>query len=223
MLRIAIVSQNQDVQKSLSAKLMDMGYNLTVEDFADGLLDSLALEVPDLLLLDLTSHFSGGLSVCKTVRQNPAFKETPLLVIADFDAVRDVEFAIGVDDFIFPPAKASEIAFRIKLALWRANKVDAKDTVKINDLIINLANYQVTVAGRPIELTFKEYELLKFLATHRGRVYSRETLLDRVWGEEYFGGTRTVDVHVRRLRAKLPPPTCDMVETVRNVGYRFQA
>jgi DNA-binding response OmpR family regulator len=94
--------------------------------------------------------------------------------------------------------------------------------VKIGDMVINVANYQVTVNGQPIELTYKEYELLKFLATHRGRVYSREVLLERVWGEEYFGGTRTVDVHIRRLRAKLPHPTTNMIETVRNVGYRFQ-
>lgn len=223
MLRIAILSNNQDVQRGLRARLSEMGYTVMVSDLADDFLQSAALEVPDLMLLDLTSGISDGMHICKAVKQNATFKETPLLVIADLDELRDVDFAAGIDDYVFPPANTSEIAFRIRLSLWRANKVDSKDTVKINDLAINLANYQVTVAGQAIELTFKEYELLKFLATHRGRVYSREILLERVWGEEYFGGTRTVDVHVRRLRAKLPHATGNMVETVRNVGYRFQA
>ena len=110
---------------------------------------------------------------------------------------------------------------RIKLLLWKNNRVDAEQLIKVGDLVVDQANYAVTIAGQPLELTFKEYELLRFLATHRGRVFTREALLNQVWGYDYYGGNRTVDVHIRRIRAKLGTPYEDLVETVRNVGYRF--
>ncbi|NCO32693.1 MAG: hypothetical protein AUJ92_14425 [Armatimonadetes bacterium CG2_30_59_28] len=223
MLRICILSENQDVQQGLQARLKDMGYRVTGLGFSDGVVDSLAVDVPDLALVDLTSASVDGLSLCRSLKKDEALNDTSLVVVADLDAVRELDFSLGIDDFVFIPANTAEIAFRIRHTLWRANKVDSEDTVKIGDLVINLANYQVSAMGRAVELTYKEYELLKFLATHRGRVYTRDVLLERVWEEEYFGGTRTVDVHVRRLRAKLPHPICDLIETVRNVGYRFQA
>jgi DNA-binding response OmpR family regulator len=200
-----------------------MGYRVNSLGFSTGMVEALAQEVPDVLLVDLTSSSVDGLSLCRSLKKHESFRDTSILVITDLDAVREVDFSLGIDDFIFLPANSAEIAFRIRLALWRANKVEADDTVKIGDLVINLANYQVFAKGQLVELTYKEYELLKFLATHRGRVYTRDVLLERVWGEEYFGGTRTVDVHVRRLRAKLPHPLGDLIETVRNVGYRFRS
>jgi DNA-binding response OmpR family regulator len=93
--------------------------------------------------------------------------------------------------------------------------------VKAGALVMNLASYQVSVSGQQIELTYKEYELLRFLLTHRGRVFSRDALLRHVWGEEYLGGTRTVDVHIRRLRAKIGTEFDELIQTVRNVGYKF--
>jgi DNA-binding response OmpR family regulator len=99
--------------------------------------------------------------------------------------------------------------------------VDAEQLIKVGELVVDQANYAVYIAGQPLELTFKEYELLRFLATHRGRVFTREALLNQVWGYDYYGGNRTVDVHIRRIRAKLGTPYEDLVETVRNVGYRF--
>ena len=93
--------------------------------------------------------------------------------------------------------------------------------LKVSDLVIDLANFEVTLRGKPIDLTYKEYELLKFLATHKERVHTRDTLLNQVWGYDYFGGTRTVDVHVRRVRAKIDDPDGDLIQTVRNVGYRL--
>ena len=114
-----------------------------------------------------------------------------------------------------------ELVTRVKLLLWKHNRVDAEQLIKVGDLVVDQANYSVYVAGQPLELTFKEYQLLRFLATHRGRVFTREALLNQVWGYDYYGGTRTVDVHIRRIRAKLGPPYENMAETVRNVGYRF--
>ncbi|MFA5148449.1 MAG: winged helix-turn-helix domain-containing protein, partial [Candidatus Omnitrophota bacterium] len=98
-----------------------------------------------------------------------------------------------------------------------------KDTIKAGDLLIDVSRYEVTVNGGKIELTFKEYELLKFLASNKGRVYSRDQLLDKIWGYDYYGGTRTVDVHIRRLRSKIEDRRHTFIETIRNIGYKFIA
>jgi DNA-binding response OmpR family regulator len=127
----------------------------------------------------------------------------------------------GLDDFLLAPYIPAELAARLKLLLWKHNRVDAEQLIKVGELVVDQANYAVYIAGQPLELTFKEYELLRFLATHRGRVFTREALLNQVWGYDYYGGNRTVDVHIRRIRAKLGTPYEDLVETVRNVGYRF--
>ena len=127
----------------------------------------------------------------------------------------------GLDDFLLAPYLPAELVARLKLLLWKHNRVDAEQLIKVGELVVDQANYAVYLAGQPLELTFKEYELLRFLATHRGRVFTREALLNQVWGYDYYGGNRTVDVHIRRIRAKLGSPYEDLVETVRNVGYRF--
>ncbi|MBI3087283.1 MAG: winged helix-turn-helix transcriptional regulator [Candidatus Omnitrophica bacterium] len=107
--------------------------------------------------------------------------------------------------------------------MWKLNKVELKNGLKHGALAMDFERYEVHVRGEPVDLTYKEFELLKFLATHPGRVFSREALLDKVWGYDYYGGTRTVDVHVRRLRAKLETGRRVYIQTVRNVGYKFLA
>ena len=127
------------------------------------------------------------------------------------------------DDFILAGADPRELCARVRQVLWRRSRVDDKNILKCGELVMDLANYTVHVAGRPVELTYKEYELLRFLATNRDRVFNRETLLNKVWGYDFFGGGRTVDVHIRRLRSKLEDRSHAFIETVRNVGYRFHA
>jgi len=129
--------------------------------------------------------------------------------------------AAGIDDFIILPSSAHELLARVRLLLWKNHRIDAADLILAGDVVIDQANYSVSVEDRTLELTFKEYELLRFLVTHRGRVFTREALLNQVWGYDYYGGTRTVDVHIRRIRAKLGVEHQDLVETIRNVGYRF--
>ena len=126
------------------------------------------------------------------------------------------------DDFLLAGATAEELCARVRRALYRRHGVDSRNTLAIGDLVMDLANYTVHIAGRHVELTYKEYELLRFLATNRGRVFTRETLLSKVWGYDFYGGARTVDVHIRRLRAKIEDRHTPFIETVRNVGYRFR-
>jgi DNA-binding winged helix-turn-helix (wHTH) protein len=126
------------------------------------------------------------------------------------------------DDFIVHPALAEEAVARVRRAIWRKSGVESDNTLRAGDLTMDLANYKVFIAGRPIDLTYKEYELLRFLATNRDKVFTREALLNRVWGYDFYGGARTVDVHIRRLRSKIEDGQHHtFIETVRNVGYRF--
>ena len=127
------------------------------------------------------------------------------------------------DDFCLTPFHPAEFETRVRHLMWsNTGEADVRsDLVEYGDLVLNLETYQATIAKRPLDLTYMEYELLKFLAQNPGKVFTREILLSRVWGYEYYGGARTVDVHVRRLRAKLGEEHANLIATVRSVGYRF--
>lgn len=147
-----------------------------------------------------------------------------ILVIAEADRLPGLRLPMQVrSDFVVSGAMAAECALRVRQLLWPGNEATAADFVVVGAMTINLATYQVKVNGEPLDLTYLEYALLAFLATHPGRTYSRDALLRRVWGFDYYGGSRTVDVHVRRVRAKLGPELANRLETVRGVGYLWNA
>lgn len=147
-----------------------------------------------------------------------------LLVIVGEDQLGELRLPVQVkSDFVVHGASPDECTARIRQLLWPGNESSASDFVAVDALTINLATYQVNVAGEPLDLTYLEYALLAFLVTHPGRTYSRDALLRRVWGFDYYGGSRTVDVHVRRVRAKLGPDLAQHLETVRGVGYLWSA
>ncbi len=125
------------------------------------------------------------------------------------------------DDFCLTPFHPQELHARLKHLFWKGGQGTRGNTISYNDLVLNVETYQAAIQGRPLDLTYMEYELLKFLVSHPGKVFSRETLLSRVWGYDYFGGARTVDVHVRRLRSKLGEEYAGLIQTVRSVGYSF--
>jgi DNA-binding response OmpR family regulator len=137
--------------------------------------------------------------------------------LAAFDPIRDV------DDYVRARSAPDELVMRVRRTLWKRHRIDSRNVLQCGDLVMDLGNYTVQIGGHGIDLTYKEYELLRFLATNRDRVYSRETLLNKVWGYDFYGGARTVDVHVRRLRSKIEDRHHTFIETVRNVGYRFRA
>ncbi len=151
-----------------------------------------------------------------------AWEYVPVIIIARPEELPRVSFGPSMHDFLILPVNPVELEARIRFALWKTQGSRMpKDILNIENLRMNMATYEVWVDGENIDMTYKEFELLKFLATHRRRVFSREELLEQVWGDDYFGGTRTVDVHIRRLRAKLGPVLGELITTVRNVGYRF--
>jgi len=163
----------------------------------------------------------GAFGLCRILRKRDLPLE-PLLVLVAGHQLADLELREDMfDDFCVIPFQDRELEARLKHLFWRTGQGTRPELVEYGPLILNLETYQAAIAGRPLDLTYMEYELLKFLATHPGKVFTREILLSRVWGYEYYGGARTVDVHIRRLRAKLGTEHEHLISTVRSVGYRF--
>jgi DNA-binding response OmpR family regulator len=150
--------------------------------------------------------------------------ELRVLLLVDSEALPSFRLPVTFRcDFAVRTASPMELAARLRALVWPGEEAAPQDVIRIDALSINIATYQVAIAGQPVEFTFQEYELFKFLVTHPNRVYGREVLLRRVWGTAYFGGARTVDVHVRRVRSKLGPEIARRLETVRNVGYLWRS
>jgi DNA-binding response OmpR family regulator len=156
--------------------------------------------------------------------ENPARSaKTPLVLLARPDQLASIDATLPLDDFITAPVASDELALRLRRLLWRKTGLDEASIARAGDLVMDMANYKVYVGDAPVSLTYKEFELLRFLMVNRGKVFTREALLNRAWGYEYYGGARTVDVHIRRLRSKIETGADVYIETVRNVGYRFPA
>jgi DNA-binding response OmpR family regulator len=163
----------------------------------------------------------GAFSLCRALRGRD-LPLRPLLMVVASAQLADLRLREDhFDDFCVLPATPEEVAARLAHLFWRTGRGLRPELIEYGSLILNLETYQAAVAGRVLDLTYMEYELLRFLAARPGKVFTRETLLSRVWGYEYYGGARTVDVHVRRLRAKLGEEHANLIQTVRSVGYRF--
>jgi DNA-binding response OmpR family regulator len=163
----------------------------------------------------------GAFALCRALRKRDLPFE-PVLLLATGAQLGDLELRDDLfDDFCLAPFHPRELEARLAHLFWRTGRGTRPELVEYGPLVLNLETYQAAVGGRTLDLTYMEYELLKFLATHPGKVFTRETLLSRVWGYEYYGGARTVDVHIRRLRAKLGEEHANLISTVRSVGYRF--
>lgn len=163
----------------------------------------------------------GAWAVCRALRKRDRVV-APLVVLVNGAQLADLELRNDLfDDFCLTPFHPMELEARLKHLFWRAGEGVRPELVEHSELVLNLETYQATIGGQPLDLTYMEYELLKFLAQNPGKVFTREMLLSRVWGYEYYGGARTVDVHIRRLRAKLGEEHANLIQTVRSVGYRF--
>jgi two-component system, OmpR family, alkaline phosphatase synthesis response regulator PhoP len=163
----------------------------------------------------------GAFGICRALRKRDAPLE-PILLLVSGAQLGELEMREDVfDDFCLSPFHPRELEARLRHLSWRTGHDARPEIVDYGDLVLNLETYQAAMGSRPLDLTYMEYELLRFFATHPGKVFTREQLLSRVWGYEYYGGARTVDVHVRRLRAKLGEEHAGLIQTVRSVGYRF--
>jgi len=173
----------------------------------------------DVILLDARRDLVGARALCRLMETTG--KEAPLVVIVREGGLPALASDWGFDDLLLPSAGPAEVDARIRLVMTPAEQTDTDTLIRSGSIVIDEAGYSAKLNGRQLDLTYTEFELLKYLAQHPGRVFSRQQLLSDVWGYDYYGGTRTVDVHVRRLRAKLGAEYESMIGTVRNVGYRY--
>jgi two-component system alkaline phosphatase synthesis response regulator PhoP len=180
-----------------------------------------AAERPDLVLVARPLPLAPLLELVREVRSHALLAEPPLIAAIDRKETSLLLPGDGVDEFLCRPLDTGELLARVRFLLFRTRRVTGAGVVSADDLAIDTRRYEVTVGGRRVDLTLKEYELLLFLAQHPGQVFTRDVLLDRIWGHAYFGGTRTVDVHVRRVRMKIERGGRVFIDTVRGVGYKF--
>jgi DNA-binding response OmpR family regulator len=203
--------------------LKELGCRVQAHDLWDDLDEPAFVEDPPAaILVEALDQFDAGRAALMRIRAVAALAEVPCLVAVSVGQAQRLDGNDGFDDFVLVPYVPAELYMRIRRAEWRRSEFAGKERIKIGAMCIDLAGHEVTVDGRVIDLTHQEFALLKFLSQNRGRVFSREQLLNRVWGVNYYGGSRTVDIHVRRLRMKLGP-IADPIETVRGVGYKMKA
>ncbi len=175
---------------------------------------------PDLILLNPKASYSEILDFYFTLKKDPQVHDVPAVLLLDESEMRSADLPSGIQEVLYRPLRIPEAVARINLLFKRTHKVDQKNVIQRGKLSIDIAKYEVRVGDMKIDLTFTEFELLKFLCSNPGTVFTREVLLNKVWGYEYYGGTRTVDVHIRRLRSKIEGKSV-FIETVRNIGYKF--
>ena len=217
MPRIAVIARTEEQAATLAEALSRQGLDASVL-LADDAVARLPDFMPDAVAIEF---YPRDRIIFDAVAGNETLRERCAVVacLGPTD-LRLYELAGSADDFVLLPALPEELGARVRMAVKRRTP-ETGDLIRAGDLMLDLANYRVSVAGRPVELTFKEYELLRFLMKNPEKVLTREALLKRVWGYDYFGGSRTVDVHIRRLRSKLEDRGHIFIETIRNVGYRF--
>lgn len=224
MTKILLLGQNTEEHKRLAQELGRQEYELVLREDVETALALIELEPPAAVLVNfaLPVLTPGGLR--DLLQACSGHRRIPALALLAADQLSHHDLSIGFDDFQLYPIRAQELSVRIQQALRRAGKLprDSQDIIQCGDLVVDTTRYEVFVASHPVELTYKEYELLRFLASNPDKVFTREVLLNRVWGYDYYGGARTVDVHIRRLRSKIEDVDHLFIETVRNVGYRFR-
>ncbi len=217
MTSVLIVAEKTDETKRLKSILLDAQYKVNFLPAAEVKEEPIYKIKPDIVLFDFNKDsFNLYLRLKKILKEISA----ALVVLCLRENLNEFNLTQS-DDFLLKPLIKEEVLSRLKLALWRVNKVDNENIIKKGDLVIDSSKYEVKIDDKLVDLTYKEYELLKFLASNPGRVFSRDALLNKIWGYDYYGGTRTVDVHIRRLRGKIEDHKHSFIDTVRNVGYKF--
>lgn len=224
--KILVVDDEEHIAELISYNLTNNGYKVII---ANNGIDAVKLAVeekPSLILLDLMIPGKDGYDVCKDVRSNSEIKNTPIIMLTakseEVDKILGLE--LGADDYITKPFSIRELLARVKAVLRRFNIVEPESNVLVlGDLTADFDKREIFVKDKKLDLTLKEFELLEILIKNKGKILTRDTLLDKIWGYEYIGETRTVDVHIRYLRKKIEADDKNpkFIETIRGVGYRF--
>ena len=208
---------------SAAAILQELGFRVTQArlDLGDLAAAAAARHPSTVVLVEAGDDIGRAQQVIKRLRHGVHLADAPIVLAVTVPRLSAIDFSIGFSDFVLMPLVPAELHARLRQLDWKNAAFGSDEVLKVDELIIDLAGYEARLAGRRIEVTHREFEGLRFRSVHRGRVFTRAQLLDRVWGCQYGGGTRTVDIHGRRLRAKLGTAG-DRTETVRNVGYKMR-
>ena len=216
--RLLLAGGDRSRLGELAGDLEGLGYDCQAEVIHDDLEAGSGLSA---VLVDLRAWATEAMSWCHRGRKQGWLSASPVVLVVETGQLTELPLQDGLfDDYVEDPYSLAGLGARLRLVRWRSQK-DSPDVLRVRELVVEPESYRATLLGSPIELTYMEFELLRFLMSNPGRVFTRETLLSRVWGYEYYGGVRTVDVHIRRLRAKLGDDHATFIETVRGVGYRF--
>ncbi|MBI2094397.1 MAG: response regulator transcription factor [Candidatus Omnitrophica bacterium] len=222
MYRVLFVTDDWQHKKALKSALLGQEISLQPVTSKELFQESFAFpEKLEALVVDLEHSLAEPGKLCHTLRREAVLKELPLILLVTEEQLGRMDVVWGFDDYLTLPVSPVRLSQRLKFLMWKTQRIELKNGFSCTDLIVDFERYEVHVKGEPVDLTFKEFELLRFLIAQPGKVFTREVLLDKVWGYDYYGGTRTVDVHIRRLRAKLESRGTVYIETVRNVGYKF--
>jgi DNA-binding response OmpR family regulator len=199
-------------ETSFSVKLVSMN-GLAVSEVIE--------KEPDLILLNPKNSYTEMMDFYYAIKKEPQAQDIPIAALMDEREMPLADLPSGIQEVLYRPLRLTEAVARVKHLFKRVHRIDQKNIIQRGKLTMDVARYEVHLGDRKIDLTYTEFELLKFLCTHEGTVFTREVLLNKVWGYEYYGGTRTVDVHIRRLRSKIEGKSSTFIETVRNIGYKF--
>lgn len=224
--KVLIVDDEDNIRMLVRFNLEKAGYEVFEAEDGRKAIEMAINLAPDIIILDLMLPGIDGLEVCRNLKRNPRTAAIPIIMLtAKSDEIdRVIGLELGADDYMTKPFSQRELVARIKAVLRRSNVLAGTgEELVLGRLRMNFSQYEAWLDNEKLELTPKEYEMLKLLAENAGKVFSREQLLEKIWGYEYFGDTRTVDVHVRHLRAKLEkvPEMAEAIETVRGVGYKL--
>ncbi len=176
---------------------------------------------PDLLVLNPKNSYFEMMDFYYALKKETQIQDLPMILLIDESEMKTADLPSGIQEVLYRPLRLAEAAARVQLLFKRIHRIDQKNLIQRGKLSMDIQKYEVRVGEKKIDLTFTEFELLKFLCGHPETVFTREVLLNKVWGYEYYGGTRTVDVHIRRLRSKIESKSQTFIETVRNIGYKF--
>ena len=220
MPRVFIIANDSEPIRKLRVDLAQGGLDCLIVPQNNEAIKQIAGQSPGLLLLD-TDEATIGSEVWELAQRTRQERQIPIIALLPREKLNGFDFSIGIDDFVVKPWEATEVITRVKRILKQKESMESEDIIRCGDLVIDSVKCEVSLSGKPIILTFKEYQLLKFLASNKGKVFTREALLNKVWGWDYYGGDRTVDVHIRRLRSKIEDINHSFIETIRNIGYRF--
>lgn len=220
--RILVVEDDPDIAQLVARYLEKAGFEVDRAANGRDALHRIGERPPDVLVLDLMLPQVDGLEICRRLRADEATAAVPVIMLTARaeESERIVGLEIGADDYLAKPFSPNELVARVRALLRRVHRAPAAKTIEYGPIVVDGERHVVSVAGRAVTLTAKEFLLLEYLLRHRGRVLSRDILLTDVWGYRYTGGTRTVDVHVRRLREKVPP-LADALVTVKQFGYKL--